>query len=215
MTMEHLQVIDTANLHHAYIIEDDAGVFDAVRQKLTTAHNTAEIHVRKFDSLGIDDSRELVHLANMRSLGRQLFICHVGSCTREAQNALLKLFEEPPERTHFFLVLADVRNILPTLRSRVWFIDAKNNTTSDEGIAFLAATPAQRIALLESIIKEKDVRAAEVLLQSIETQLYTTGAHRTHPQVVAHIIDARRVLRDKGASLKVLLESVAVTLPTL
>lgn len=37
----------------------------------------------------------------------------------QATNALLKLVEEPPESTYFFLLVPDVAGLLPTLRSRV------------------------------------------------------------------------------------------------
>jgi hypothetical protein len=42
--------------------------------------------------------------------------------TPEAQNALLKLLEEPPERTTFILVAEILSNLLPTVRSRLQII---------------------------------------------------------------------------------------------
>lgn len=42
--------------------------------------------------------------------------------TPEAQNALLKLLEEPPARTLFMLVTAHLQSLLPTVRSRCYSI---------------------------------------------------------------------------------------------
>lgn len=215
--MDVRKEIDTTNLHHAYMLEDSVDVFDSLRSLLCETHADAEMHVREFESLGVDDSRELVRLAGMRSVGTQLFLYRVHSCTREAQNALLKLFEEPPARTHFFLCVARPHDILPTLRSRVWTLVSGS---SDEGKEdrideFMHASPAQRIALLEPIVKNKDILAAQRLLMGVETQLHTHGMRGPNTAALKHIIDVRRVLNDKGVSLKVLLESIALTLPPL
>jgi len=212
--MEALDAINVLDLHHAYLIEDSADEFLKIQKKLKEAHPEAEVYVREFESLSIDDSRELTHIAGMRSLGTQLLICRAQSCTREAQNALLKLFEEPPSRTHFFICVPNVENMLPTLRSRMWMVSAFATQRIDTaGKQFLKATPRDRIAFIEPIVKEKDVAAASALLKDIETQLYITKQHITHPNSLQHIIDVRRVLHDKGASLKILLESVALTTP--
>jgi len=42
---------------------------------------------------------------------------------REAQNAFLKLLEEPPENTHFILTTSHIDSLLPTIRSRSQVIE--------------------------------------------------------------------------------------------
>jgi len=211
--MESLKVIDTKNLHHAYLIEDEAETFMHLQDLLRGAHKDAEIHVREFESFGIDDSRELIHMAGMRSYGSQMFIYRARSCTGEAQNALLKLFEEPPEHTHFFVCLSGVRNTLPTLRSRVWLVEPEGGGFDDLGRKFLKASAGERIHILEPIIKEKDITAAEKLLSDVERELHGGKDMVSSAKALKHIINVRRVLLDKGASLKILLESVALTAP--
>lgn len=212
--MDFPKIIDTSNLYHAYLIEDEEETFSQVQDLLKGAITGAEIHVREFDSLGIDDSRTLIHMALMRSLGTQLFIYRARTCTREAQNALLKLFEEPPEKTHFFICLPGVQNMLPTLRSRVQIIQSGEARKSEGfGKNFLSATAAERIKLLENIIKEKDTPAASVLLQEVESELHTQKKNPKNKEALQHIVNVRKVLLDKGASLKVLMESVALIVP--
>ena len=41
---------------------------------------------------------------------------------RSAQNAFLKLFEEPPEDVYFFIITTDAQALLPTIRSRALII---------------------------------------------------------------------------------------------
>jgi len=216
--MDSLKVIDTTNLHHSYFIEDDKDVFNNLQNLIKTKYKDDEIHIREFDSFGIDDSRSLINLAKMRSLGTQLFIYKIQTCTREAQNALLKLFEEPPERTHFFFCIMGINNILPTLLSRVWVINSFNEAhKSSLGNSFMKASAGERIGLLEKIIKDKDISTAEYLLCEIEIELQTYKNTKDDISVFTfaqqHIINVRKIIQDNGASLKVLLESVALITP--
>ena len=50
----------------------------------------------------------------------------------EAQNALLKSLEEPPEGVIFFLITDSVQNLLPTIKSRCWEIQF--NTLNNENL---------------------------------------------------------------------------------
>ncbi len=50
---------------------------------------------------------------------RAICICDADTMTREAQNSLLKLLEEPPEHTVVILTASQPRRLLPTIRSRV------------------------------------------------------------------------------------------------
>lgn len=213
--MDLREHVDVDNLHHAYVIEDFEDAFEKLQEILRESHKDDEIHIRDFELLGIDDSRELVHMANMRSLGTQLFVCRAKKCTREAQNALLKLLEEPPERTHFFLCISGVQDVLPTLRSRVWMVESGvGSSGSSMGKDFIKGSPSDRAAILEPILKEKDTQAAEWLLGEVEQELHTYSVN-SHGKALQHIVDVRRVMKDKGASLKTLLESVAIVVPKL
>ncbi len=220
MVTDRFAHLISQELHHAYLIEGAADDFAALQAQLRAAYPNAEYAIREFDSFGIDDSRELVRLAHLRSFGQQLLLYRMDGCTGEAQNALLKLFEEPPSNTHFFVCVPSIQAILPTLRSRALVLHrtATDSATTNEGLTgatLIDATPAARIALLTPLVQEKDTHAATALLNSIETELHRRGVHATHPKVVEHIISVRDVLNDKGASLKILMESVALTIPRL
>ena len=77
-------------------------------------------------SHGVASARLLLRRASLTAAegGRKVFV--VGDAERlvpqesspEAANALLKVIEEPPRQTWFFLTAADPARLLPTLRSR-------------------------------------------------------------------------------------------------
>lgn len=63
----------------------------------------------------VDDARELRKLV---SLGQSLILNNAHNLTIEAQNALLKTLEEPPENVQIFLLTPDPELLLPTVVSR-------------------------------------------------------------------------------------------------
>jgi DNA polymerase-3 subunit delta' len=75
-------------------------------------------------SISIDAIRELQRflqlktLGNERQLRRAIIIEHADTLTTEAQNAFLKLLEEPPADTLMILTVNSKRALLPTILSR-------------------------------------------------------------------------------------------------
>lgn len=210
--MSAFEQIDPRSLHHAYILEDGPELFHSLLSFVRENVENLEMHTREISLLGIEESRDLARLARMKSQGTQVFVYKIGSATTEAQNALLKLFEEPPQATHFFFCVQGVQALLPTLCSRAWLI--KGSQGESDAKVFMQSTPAERLLLLESIIKDRNTGDAKKLLQDIERELYSSYKHEPQARrALQHIIDVRAVLDDKGASYKVLLESVALLTP--
>jgi DNA polymerase-3 subunit delta' len=72
-------------------------------------------------SISVDDIREIASDIYMRPfvLDRKIYIRNnAGKMTAQAQNALLKAFEEPPRYAVIILVCDNISNILPTIQSR-------------------------------------------------------------------------------------------------
>ncbi len=109
--------------HHAYFLEGEMREFDALAHMLRE-NERFEPHdpgfvARQYDKFGIDEARDLIANASLKNTGgRTLFVLGVGSMTSEAQQSLLKLFEEPQQGTQFVLLLPH-GTLLPTLRSRM------------------------------------------------------------------------------------------------
>lgn len=69
----------------------------------------------------IADVRELIRRSGLKpnDADKQIFIvCNAGKLRSEAQNALLKIFEEPPETVAMFLLTDSRASLLPTVLSR-------------------------------------------------------------------------------------------------
>lgn len=76
------------------------------------------------EAFGIDQARQVQHFMTRKSqvttasVGRIAYLPEAHTMTREAQNALLKLLEEPPTGSMLILTATSERALLPTIVSR-------------------------------------------------------------------------------------------------
>lgn len=106
-------------------------------------------------SIVIEDIRALYDQTRVKFDQPQLFILDFGnrSMTHQAQNAFLKLLEEPQETIYFILATHNADELLPTIRSRCQRVDIRR-CTSDQSKSLLAswkiddATRSARIAFI-------------------------------------------------------------------
>ncbi|AFZ38022.1 DNA polymerase III, subunits gamma and tau (plasmid) [Stanieria cyanosphaera PCC 7437] len=78
---------------------------------------------------GVDNARELIELSHLApaQVRYKVFILDESQMlTSAAQNTLLKLLEEPPERTIFILCTTELHKILPTIVSRCQLFNFKS-----------------------------------------------------------------------------------------
>jgi DNA polymerase-3 subunit delta' len=141
--------------------------------------------------------------------------------TADAQNALLKTFEEPRADAIFVLIVPSPATLLPTLRSRaeVLILDAVS-LSSDGGSSvrikqFLDASIERRFELLKTLYEhgedeERDLRPIFTFLADLERQLGDDMARNADG--LRALYRARMYLSDKGALLKPLLEQLALTI---
>lgn len=77
--------------------------------------------VGKDKTAAISDVRELIRRSTLKpnDSDKQIFIvCNAGKLREDSQNALLKLFEEPPATVAIFLLTESRSSLLPTVLSR-------------------------------------------------------------------------------------------------
>ncbi len=129
---------------HAYIIDGTAGIgkldfalycartmlcIEAKKPcghcescKKALSHDHPDIFIVGRDkTASIADVRELIRRSMLKpnDSDKQIFIvCNAGKLRADAQNALLKLFEEPPETVAMFLLTESRSSLLPTVLSR-------------------------------------------------------------------------------------------------
>lgn len=130
------RLVQEENLFHGYIFFGEKSV-----GKATFARNLANLlEFREFEesqkilteafiisskveseSLGIDEIRDLKHFLYSKpvnSVKRIAIIDGADRLTNQAQNAILKISEEPPETGLIIMVLGNPDSLLPTLQSR-------------------------------------------------------------------------------------------------
>src|SRR3989344_4262775 len=212
--------------HHAYLHEGSLTDFPALavaaRNMLDfSATATPDVYEWMYDKFGIDESRELTQLASLRGVGDQSpFILGVSSITTEAQQALLKLFEEPRKGLTFVLMLQQ-GVILPTLRSRmmpfvqhgVLYSCITRRVVQPHAQKFLSVSSKERSEMLAKILKADDAKEQlHTLLIDVELALYT---RKKADQLAAlsEIAAVRPYLSDRAPSLKMIFEHLAVVLP--
>lgn len=93
---------------------------DKIRERLSLDVTVHEVESGK-KSIGVALIREIRENAYIKpqELPMRVFIIRGAQLmTTEAQNALLKIFEEPPKGVYFFLLTENASALLPTVRSR-------------------------------------------------------------------------------------------------
>lgn len=100
-------------------------------------------------SISIDQIRELKKTIFQKPLAathKIVVIKHAQQLTREAQNSILKILEEPPEATVIIMTANTTANLLPTVISRVVTVSSQgehsmeNDSTQKNGETLLTLT---------------------------------------------------------------------------
>ncbi|HVA96261.1 MAG TPA: hypothetical protein VND99_01280 [Candidatus Acidoferrales bacterium] len=120
-------------------------------------------------SIGIEDIKivqEKIFLKPMRSQTKLIIFEDAQLLTTEAQNALLKVLEEPPAHTHIILGTETREALLPTILSRCQIIELEeeqinlSKKTIDELNTFIETLPelsiGARLKHAEQLAKDKD-----------------------------------------------------------
>ena len=133
------EAIESGKLAHAYILEGPNGSGKKTLARAIAAQRVKDSPfaekiprdaspdlayfglIEKKKTIGVDTIRALKSAVYIKpsELDAKFFIltdCHL--MTEQAQNAMLKILEEPPQGVYFFLCTENAANLLPTVRSR-------------------------------------------------------------------------------------------------
>ncbi|MFA5791617.1 MAG: hypothetical protein WC884_01100 [Candidatus Paceibacterota bacterium] len=238
--------LDKNNLHHAYLIE---GERDEIVIEITkflkgldikTLGNPDFCHI-SIDNFKIDEAFDLRAMSSNKSFSssKKIFILCVNSFSLDAQNVLLKMFEEPIENTHFFLIVPDVNALLKTLVSRFYLIkpEIKEKKEYEDAEKFIVMPLKDRIDFIKDLLvvpeeEDKDLPAGKageneiIVLDSTRSKalkFLNTLEFVLHEKLMSkslfdinlfeHIFKVREFLRMPGSSTKSLMESLALIVP--
>jgi DNA polymerase III delta prime subunit len=208
--------------HHAILIEGDrdealAAFKEHLKSEGKEIGRNPDITILDIPNFGIDESRDLIEFALRSPIQeeKRTIILLSGDMTREAQNALLKLLEDPNPHVGFLISVPNAHALLPTLRSRLHIISSKRKVESNkEAEKFIKMAISERLLFVETLVKEQKEEGSKVkirsLLQGIIRELEKDSDKKGAALKAA--CDALLYIDDKGASMKLLLESVALAI---
>jgi DNA polymerase III delta prime subunit len=192
--------------HHALLLFSE----DVNSADISNIIEGTEVTESRYEKFGVADAQQLVVSAHIKPTQSdvQTSVIRAQFITLEAQNALLKVFEEPPVSTKFLLVVPKDFIVLPTLLSRCEIVRTTEEIESKVDFEnFLSASFAGRLSLIETAQKKKDTQWQ----RSIKTGLIKYLKDNT--KQLKELEYVTRMLMTRGASNKMLLEHAALLLP--
>ncbi len=139
----------------------------------------------------VRELQQFVSLASLSGSTRVVVVDGAEHLNQESGNALLKVLEEPPERTLFFLVTHEPRAVLPTIRSRCFVLYLSPTTETvlsewlkEEGVAKgrvreLSRFAAGRPGLAKRLLQDEDELKARYEAAQVFAELVNGGAWQT------------------------------------
>ena len=215
--------------HHAFLI---VGLRENILPELLrevekngiTIRGNPDVRQESFELMGIDEARMLKEAAERTAVagGKKIFIVSAQGMTREAQNALLKILEEPATGTHFFFIVPRAEMLLTTLASRLFMVRVAPSLQAEDRSAtaasFLAAENPARLKKVAELLKEAEKSEGKTGLHAFLDGLEATLAQTTSRErttALEEFFRCKKYARDRAVSFKLLLEHLALVLPRL
>lgn len=224
-------------MHHAYgILGDRKKTKEEVRDFLLKelkfpVTKNPDFWEGEHNVFKIADSRILneAHLNRPVKHGRKVFVVYANFITKDAQNSLLKIFEDPTPDTVFFLIMPEGTDLIPTLKSRLIFGTAPNPSLEKGGKSldaeeFLNAKVGKRMEIVAKIVKDikdekmnkagaiKFIKNLEKVIKNNHKTKKTHGSKDESLLVIEDLEKAISYASDESPSIKVILEHLALVL---
>ncbi len=221
------------NLYHSYIVEANPDITVTLLRDFFEARGDIQIGsldtlCQNYDSFTIDDSSFLRnwHSHKNATMGKRICILGAKSINREAEQSLLKMLEEPAFDTHFFLVVPNALFLLETIRSRAHIVKVVNDdddVLKQQVLKFIASSPKDRIDFVAEMIKKyKDEDSsgnlrfnATCFINELEKVIYEKFIIKKEDEtqfILKELHQSRKFLSTPGASVKMILEHIALVL---
>lgn len=222
-------------LHHAYYLEGSRE--DILNALFKFLENDLKFKIKgnpdfysiSLDTLGIDEGRSINEIQSRKAVSatRRVFIISANFITKEAQNSLLKMFEEPSGDSVFFLIISSASILLPTLRSRMMIVNLGHGGISDrfsvetlfDANKFIKSSVTEKLAMIKRITdKIADEEASRFVavdfLNAVEREFLNNSlsveAKSKNLFVFKEIDKCRSYANDRSPSVKMLLEHIAL-----
>ncbi|WP_107708017.1 DNA polymerase III subunit delta' [Campylobacter concisus] len=93
--------------------------FENLKAKLESEFGINNLRFYISDDFLLENAKDVIAEAYIAEKDEKILVIHASSFRTEAQNALLKIIEEPPRNIKFIIVTQSKNLLLPTIRSRM------------------------------------------------------------------------------------------------
>jgi replication-associated recombination protein RarA len=230
---DFLKLIENQNLSHSYIFfgETPKEQFEFSKKLANYLENcewTLNSHLLidamvvdgKEDSIGIDIIKEAINFLWLKPIKTEkkiLVIDNAHKLTTEAQNAILKISEEPPEYSLIILILKNPEALVPALISRfqkIYFSERREkceshaNDTNNLVKEFLEAGFKERREIIKEIIENSQILTDFV--KSLITELNRDPIK--NQKVLKELLGRWKLINQYNVNKKLQLEAVLLEL---
>ncbi len=213
-----LHNLSKEKLHHTNIcVGDRATVIQDIDILISNYRKDVkhlERLVYEYDKFLIDDARHIfsIHLHKTGADEMQIICIAFNSTNTESQNSILKMLEEPRANTYFFIIVPSKKIILPTVLSRAHVFEyEKDVQISQNTEKFIKLPLAKRLELIKAIIEDvkNEKRTKQHVVEFVE-EIEKYAYEKKNMKLMKRVIEIKEYLKDQGASVKQLLEYLAV-----
>lgn len=219
-------------LHHAYLLIGERGYWNKVLTEelesfleIANLSTCPDLWWQNYELFGIKEAHQLIEKESRRGFSEQgrFFILEISAITPEAQNALLKTFEEPAPDSHFFIIAHSAEMFLPTLRSRLIILNqglGTRDTASASATKFLKLDLPDRLEFIQKeFLKKKEINKSAILDfvvelgRTLRAKTDVRKMTKEEERVFREIIKCQRYLQNPRSSNRLILEHLALILP--
>jgi len=178
----------------------------------TLAHdNERFVPIVREGNFVVDDAQEAIEKAYLASYERTIIILAAEHFSPVVQNKLLKIIEEPPDKTDFILMLPKKSTVLPTIRSRLPIVVLDEHAEQTVDLPSIQHLDLASVYAFVQANKRTDAATAKVLLEQIATEAIRSGRYDLDTRTLDLFRDSRLAL-DRGSPPPFVLTGVLLKL---
>ena len=218
-----MKLIDLPKHHALLIVNQERELLTSTleRQLLEDSHHHGVFNQTVLD---IDTTREIISFANSPYNSNKTALISFHTATLPAQNAMLKILEEPKGKVSFIVVTGNKEGLLPTVISRLHEVkteilnDREQNT--DGAKKFFNTKPTERMKLKEviQVLNEEDEmgrKNRESLKNFISSLVKFGKENNLGSDKLIKLLEMENYASDPSASGKMILEYISLLLPVI
>lgn len=210
-------------LHIADAADNKKIVLEQLTRRFPDSHSHEVMWINEDgSSISIElvrDVTQMLSFGSYQGATRQVILLSLDKASIQAQNALLKLLEEPPTKTQIWLTSSSNTAVLPTIVSRcqeIVIVSKKNETDSTDTAIIDQIESLSYRELSEYAEKHADKETAQKLVENLIKNIHQNLANQpAHHTAVLQILLQTKLYIDANVNVRLSLENGLFTIKRL